>query len=203
VLAGLSAGDDQADARAEVFLRAAEPPSHDDWEYTPRLRRQYAPGAKKALSDFELAIRREVRRVLQVEAEQAADGPRDLSQRFRFGEPTQPERAPRIVVRSGSVDDEGAWHVEAAVRLPGDLRHRVAGRPHLVFLGESGGRSRVRWRELVPIGAGITVGDDGVLVISPQTRTARFRGVTDPSTHPAPADRTTATLLFQPIREEL
>ncbi|MEV0290992.1 hypothetical protein AB0H36_43265 [Kribbella sp. NPDC050820] len=202
LLAGLAAGGDEVDARAEVFLRAAEPPSHDDWEYTQRLRRQYAPGAKKALSDFELAIRREVRRLLQIESEQAPDGPRDLSQRFKFGDPVPPERAPRIVVRSKSVDDEGAWHVEAAVRLRGDLRHRLIGRPQLVFLGESGGRSRVRWRELEPVGSGIAKGDDGVLVISPQTRTAMFRGVTDPDTHPAPADQTTATLLFQPIREE-
>jgi RNA polymerase primary sigma factor len=202
VLAGLAAGDDEVDARAEVFLRAAEPPSHDDWEYTPRLRRQYAPGAKKALSDFELAIRREVRHVLRIESEQAPDGPRDLSQRFKFGDPTPPERAPHIVVRSKSVDDDGAWHVEAALRLRGDLRHRVAGRPQLVFLGESGGRSRVRWRELEPVGPGIAVGEQGVLVISPQTRTAKFRGVTDPGTHPAPANQTTATLLFQPVREE-
>jgi RNA polymerase primary sigma factor len=202
VLAGLAAGDDEAALRAEVFLRAAEPPSHDNWEYTPRLRRQYAPGAKKALADFESAIRREVRRVLHVESEQAPDGPRDLSQRFKFGDPTPPERAPRIVVRSKSVDDEGAWHVEAAVRLRGDLRHRVIGRPQLVFLGESGGRARVQWLELEPVGSGIAVGEGNVLVISPQTRTAKFRGVTDPDSHPAPADQTTATLLFQPIREE-
>ncbi len=201
VLAGLAAGDAEVDAHAEVFLRAAEPPSHDDWEYTTRLRNQYALGGKKALSDFELAIRRAVRRVLQFEAEHTPDGPRDLSQRFKFGEPAAPERAPRVVVRSQSVDDEGAWHVEAAVRLPGDLRRRVTGRPQLVFLGESGGRSRVRWRQLEPVGSGITVSDQGVLVISPQTRTARFRGVTDPKTHPAPAAQSTATLLFQPVRE--
>jgi transcriptional regulator with XRE-family HTH domain len=202
VLAGLAASDDEAALRAEVFLRAAEPPSHDDWEYTPRLRRQYEPGARKALSDFELAIRREVRRVLQFESEQAPDGPRDLSQRFKFGDPSPPERAPRIVVRTQSIDDDGAWRVEAAVRLRGDLRHGLVGRPQLVFLGESGGRSRVRWRELEPVGTGIAVGNDGLLVISPQTRTAKFRGVTDPDTHPAPASQATATLLFQPIREE-
>jgi hypothetical protein len=88
------------------------------------------------------------------------------------------------------------------VRLRGDLRRRVAGRPQLVFLGESGGRSRVRWRELEPVGSGIAISDDGMVVISPQTRTVTFRGITDPDTHPAPANQTTATLLFQPIREE-
>jgi transcriptional regulator with XRE-family HTH domain len=202
VLAGLAAGDDKQDERAEVFLRAAEPPSHDDWQYTPRIRTQYAAGGKKALGDFEQAIRREVRRVLQVESEQAPDGPRDLSRRFTFGEPAAPERAPRVVVRNRSVDDDGAWHVEAAVRLRGDLKRRVLGRPQLVFMGESGGRSRVRWKDLQPIGGGIVVSDDGVLVIPPNTRTAKFRGVTDPASHPAPADQSTATLVFQPIRED-
>jgi RNA polymerase primary sigma factor len=202
VLTGRAVGDDVADERAEVFLRAAEPPSHDNWEYTPRLRNQYVLGAKKALSDFESAIRREVRRILQVEAEHAPDGPRDLSQRFKFGEPTPPERAPRVVVRTNRVDDDGAWHVEAVVRLPGDLRRPVTGRPQVVFLGESGGRSRVRWRHLEAMGAGIAVIDDDVLLIAAQTRTARFRGVTDPDTHPAPAAQTTATLQFQPATRE-
>lgn len=202
VLAGLAAADDETAHRAETFLRAAEPPSHDNWEYTPRLRRQYAPGAKKALSDFETAIHQAVRHVLKIEPDQAPDGPRDLSQRFRFGDPIPPERAPRVVVRSQSVDDDGAWRVEAAVRLRGDLKRRVVGRPRLIFLGESGGRSRVRWRELEPIGTGSTVAEDGTLVIAPDTRTARFRGITDPDSHPAPAAQTTAALLFQPIREE-
>ena len=202
VLAGLAAGADKEDERAEVFLRAAEPPSHDNWEYTQRLRTQYATGAKKALGDFEQAIRLEVRRVLQVESEHAPDGPRDLSQRFKFGEPAPPERAPRVVVRSRNVDDEGAWHVEAAVRLRGDLKRRVLGRPQLVFLGESGGRSRVKWKDLQPVGGGITINDEDVLIIAPNTRTAKFRGVTDPGTHPAPAGQSTATLLFQPIRED-
>lgn len=202
VLAGLAAGDGREDARAEVFLRAAERPSHDNWEYTQRLRTQYAAGGKKALDDFEQAIRRAVRNVLQVESDNAPDGPRDLSQRFKFGEPASPERAPRVVVRSRNVDDDGAWHVEAAVRLRGDLKRRVLGRPQLVFLGESGGRSRVQWKELQPVGGGITVNEEGVLVIAPNTRTAKFRGVTDPASHPAPASQSTATLLFQPIREE-
>jgi RNA polymerase primary sigma factor len=201
VLAGLAAADDDNAHRAETFLRAAEPPSHDDWEYTPRLRRQYAPGAKKALSDFETAIRQTVRDVLKIEPDHAPDGPRDLSQRFRFGEPTTPERAPRVVVSSQSVNDDGAWCVEAAIRLRGDLRRRVIGRPRLIFLGESS-RSRVRWRKLEPIGAGATVAEDDTLAIAPNTRTARFRGITDPDSHPAPANQTTAALLFQPIREE-
>lgn len=201
VLAGRAAGDDEVDGRAEVFLRAAEPPSHDDWQYTPRLRSQYALGAKKALTDFEQAIRLAVRRILQFDTENTPDGPPDLSQRFKFGEPAAPERAPRVVVRSQNVDDDGAWHIEAAVRLPGDLRSTVTGRPQLVFLGESGGRSKVRWQQLEPVGPGIVVNDTGVLIISPQTRTARFRGVTDPQTHPAPAQQSTATLVFQPIRE--
>jgi transcriptional regulator with XRE-family HTH domain len=203
VLAGLAAGGGDEARRAEEFLRAAEPPSHDDWMYTPRLRRQYAQGSKKALHDFENSIRLAVRRVLDVEIDQAADGPRDLSRRFKFGDPPTPERAPRIVVSTSSVNDEGAWEIEAAVRLRGDLRRHVVGRPELRFLGESGGSSRVKWSALTAVGDGLRVSDDGTaLVIAPQKRTVRFRGVTEPNSHPAPADESTATLVFLPVREE-
>jgi RNA polymerase primary sigma factor len=201
VLAGLAAGDKELDRRAEVFLRASEPPSHDDWEYTARLRGQYERGARKALIDFEQAIRSAVRRVLMVEPDLESDGPRDLSQRFKFGDPPPPERAPRIVVTTQSVADDGAWQIEAAVRLRGDLRRRTTGRPQLVFVGESK-RKTVRWSTLEPIGGGIVIDENGTLIIAPQTRTARFRGVTDPASHPAPARQATATLLFQPTREE-
>ena len=38
VLVGLAAGDEPADKAADRFLRAAEPPAHDNWEVTPTSR---------------------------------------------------------------------------------------------------------------------------------------------------------------------
>jgi transcriptional regulator with XRE-family HTH domain len=202
VLAGLAAGDTADDEHAEIFLRAAEPPSHDDWIYTPRLRQQYAAGSKKALSEFESSIRRTVRELLSIETDQAPDGPRDLSRRFRFGEPRPPERAPSIVLQSHRVEEDGSVRIEAAVRRRDDLGKQLSGEPILTFLKESGGRGRVRWAELTPVGDGVAVEDGKTLHISPNTRTARFRAVSDPTSHPAPAREAAATVAFLPGREE-
>jgi RNA polymerase primary sigma factor len=202
VLAGRAAGDSQEDRWAEEFLRTAEPPSHDDWTTTPRLKRLYSPGYTKGLREFEASIRGAVRELLSIESNLPPDGPNDLSRRFRFGEPPTPERAPRIVVQSQSVADDGSWHIEGAVRLRGDLSRGTAGRPEVVFMGESGGRARVKWSSLEALGEGMSVRDGNTVVIPPNMRTGKFRGVTDPDSHPTPARETVATVRFTPSRRD-
>jgi RNA polymerase primary sigma factor len=202
VLAGRAAGDSQEDRWAEEFLRTAEPPSHDNWTSTPRLKRLYSPGYSKGLYEFEKAIRQAVRDLLAIESNLPPDGPVDLSRRFHFGEPPNPERAPRIVVQGSSVADDGSWHIEGAVRLRGDLNRGTAGRPEVIFLGESGPPSKVKWRSLEPVGEGVSVRDDATVVISPNVRTGKFRGVTDPESHPIPANETVATVRFTPSRKD-
>jgi transcriptional regulator with XRE-family HTH domain len=202
VLAGRAAGDSQEDRWAEEFLRTAEPPSHDNWTTTPRLKRLYSPGYTKGLREFEASIRHTVRELLSVESNLPPDGPGDLSRRFRFGEPPTPERAPRIVMQAQSVADDGSWHIEGAVRFRGDLSRGAAGRPEVVFLGESGGRARVKWRSLEALGDGMSVRDGDTVVVSPNVRTGKFRGVTDPESHPAPARETVASLQFTPSRRD-
>jgi transcriptional regulator with XRE-family HTH domain len=202
VLAGRAVGDSQEDRWAEEFLRTAEPPSHDNWTTTPRLKRLYSPGYTKGLREFEASIRRAVRDLLAIESNLPPDGPSDLSRRFRFGEPANPERAPRIVVQEKSIAEDGSWHIDAAVRLRGDLSRGAAGRPEVVFLGESGSAARVKWRSLEALGEGIAVRDGSTVVISPNVRTAKFRGVTDPESHPTPASETAATIRFTPSRRD-
>jgi RNA polymerase primary sigma factor len=203
VLAGRAVGDSQEDRWAEEFLRTAEPPSHDDWTSTPRLKRLYAPGYSKGLREFEKAIRQAARDLLAIESNLPPDGPTDLSRRFNFGEPPTPERAPRIVVQSRSVGDDGSWHIEGAVRLRGDLSRGTAGRPEMVFLGESVSRAKVKWRNLEPVGEGVSVREDDTLVIPPNVRTGKFRGETDPTSHPtAPPGETVATVQFTPSRKD-
>jgi len=202
VLAGRAAGDSQEDRWAEEFLRTAEPPSHDDWTSTPRLKRLYSPGYSKGLREFEQAIRRAVRDLLAIESNLPPDGPADLSRRFQFGERPNPERAPRIVVQAQSVAEDGSWHIEGAVRLRGDLSRGTAGRPEVVFLGESVSRAKVKWRSLDAVGDGVSVRDDGTFLIAPKVRTGKFRGVTDPDSHPTPANETVAMVRFTPSRKD-
>jgi transcriptional regulator with XRE-family HTH domain len=202
VLAGRAVGDSQEDRWAEEFLRTAEPPSHDNWTTTPRLKRLYSPGYTKGLREFEASIRRVVRDLLSIESNLPPDGPSDLSRRFRFGEPPNPERAPRVVVQEKSIAEDGSWHIDAAVRLRGDLSRGAAGRPEVIFLGESGSSARVKWRSLEALSDGMSVRDGNTVVIPPNVRTGKFRGVTDPESHPTPASQTAATIRFTPSRRD-
>ena len=121
---------------------------------------------------------------------------------FASGNLGLPERAPSVVLQSHRVEEDGSVRIEAAVRRRDDLGKRLSGEPILTFLKESGGRGRVRWAELTPVGDGVAVEDGKTLHISPNTRTARFRAVSDPTSHPAPAREAAATVAFLPGREE-
>jgi hypothetical protein len=48
----------------------------------------------------------------------------------------------------------------------------------------------------------MSVRDGDTVVVSPNVRTGKFRGVTDPESHPAPARETVASLQFTPSRRD-
>ena len=52
VLAGEAASDDEDAVIAERFLRAAEPPEHNNWVVTRKVTDAYPRGAKTALDEF-------------------------------------------------------------------------------------------------------------------------------------------------------
>ncbi len=176
VLCGLASDDDPEHARwAEEFLRAAEPPAHDRWEYTESLRLDYQRGASVALKRFENSIHAAIRGVLVHERETDDHGPDDLARRFRFGVPEPGDRAPRLRLDSRSIDD-GSWQITGTVRLR-DQSKRIKGRPVIALTGETGRRTALKWRELEAV-RDCRV-EDGLLVIDAGTRSARFRAVSD------------------------
>ena len=71
VLAGAAAGERHAQRKdAERFLRAAEPPAHDNWTATPELTTQYARGARQRIvHDFPTEVQKAVKRQITVEIE--------------------------------------------------------------------------------------------------------------------------------------
>src|SRR5262249_8967938 len=154
-------------------------------------------GAKKALSDFERSIRQGVRSVVIHEVENDADGPRDLARRFRFGTPVAPARAPKLVLEESVLRDDGAWEITGVVRVPGSRTRDLKGSPRLVFAGESGKRTTVKWAEVDAI-RDCRVEPDAptVLVIPPDARSARFRAVTDPTSNPVAADEAAVSVSF-------
>jgi len=199
VLCGLAAGGTTDDLRAERFLRTAEPPAHNAWEITETLQREYARGSGAAIHRLLASVRKAVRDVLAPAVDNPADGPRDLAALFKFGEPSKPERAPRMIVDSAQIDGNGAWLIEATIRIPKPDK-RVVGRPVVLFDGETGTGSRVRWAELEPV-KDCTV-EDGTIVVAEGKRTARFRGETDPGSHPVPVSNASVSIDFKAVRGE-
>lgn len=199
VLCGTAAGDSAEDLRAERFLRTAEPPAHDNWEITETLQREYARGSGAAVQRLMGSVRKAVREALAPAVDTPADGPRDLAALFKFGEPPKPERAPRLIVDSAHVTDQGAWSVEATIRVPNPDK-RVVGRPVVLFEGETGAGARVAWAGLHAVKDCIVT--DGTVVVASGKRTARFRGETDPSSHPVPAAGASISVDFRAVREE-
>ena len=197
VLCGTAVGDNLEGERAERFLRTAEPPAHNKWDITEKLQREYLRGGGAAVGNFRDAVRNAIRSALAPAIENPPDGPRELASLFKFGDPINPERAPRLVVDSASVNESGAWVVEGTVRVPRPTKP-VVGRPVLRFEGETGAGTRVEWT-IEPIKD--CTAAEGVLTIESGRRTARFRAVSNPATHPVPTGRAAVSVEFKAVRE--
>lgn len=53
------------DASIDDFLKAAEPPAHDNWEDTRHLTEQYGEGAQARVDDVQQTVRRAVKKLVQ------------------------------------------------------------------------------------------------------------------------------------------
>ncbi|MCX2949981.1 helix-turn-helix transcriptional regulator [Lentzea sp. NEAU-D7] len=187
LLAGYATGRDSGDvALAEQFLRASEPPEHDDWEHTEELTSVYVRGALSRLREFRLEIDKAVRQLVGRRSTSKGEGPAALRELLKldvYGATGSrgAQGVPTVRNISGHVDDTGAWNVRVDLKLPN------ADDPWLLtpvakFDVRSGGRPAVDWKEL--IATENCRMEDGNLVIGAGVRSATFSGVTDPSTHP-------------------
>jgi RNA polymerase primary sigma factor len=180
-----AARDEAADSAAEEFLRTAEPPSHMKWTSTPDLKAAYARGCRAKLEGFLSDVKEAVRDLLKPAFEDFGDGPLSLRELFRIGNEPVPSERPRVVWQDGRPDEAGRWNVEAHIRLKArSSQIRVS--PAVLFVAETGGGQAVHWERIEAI-SGCTV-EGSNLVIPPKTREARFRGTTDRTSQPIPAN---------------
>ncbi len=190
VLAGLAAGNDPADRAAERYLRAGEPPAHNNWEVTSEVSRAYRGAYKRALDDFYEAVRKAIREIVSRPTRDLSDGPDSLKELLRITPPTDDTTSrPKVKTASGKPDAEGRWCVDVAVSLPA---RKEAWRfsPVLRFGTESGAAIPVQWGDLTPTEKCAVDGD--LIVAEAGVRTVRFTGRTKPDTHPVGATRATA-----------
>jgi hypothetical protein len=79
---GWSGTPSQADLDVESFLRAAEPPEHNEWKRTEELAKTYQPGFRKAVEGIRGRVKDELRSLLAPNVQRGALGPRKLGKRF-------------------------------------------------------------------------------------------------------------------------
>ena len=121
--AGRAHGLEKHDDAAEDFLRACEPPAHDEWTITDAAKERYLPGIKTSLDELEKRIRIAIAEICEERTPSGQTGPAMLAKLFplasRGGSPKP--RGPRFEeVLDGEVVD-GTWAVRGTVtRVRGD-----------------------------------------------------------------------------------
>ena len=74
-----------SDRHAEAFLRTCEPPGHDAWESTPRLRDDYVKGGGVSVAQLLEEARKAIRELLLAPTLDAQRGPELLQRRYPLG----------------------------------------------------------------------------------------------------------------------
>ncbi|MGW3266569.1 helix-turn-helix domain-containing protein [Streptomyces sp. NPDC001056] len=190
LLAGYATGRDGEDvALAEAFLRASEPPEHDRWDRTEELTTTYQRGALSRLKEFRSTIDETVRSLLGNREVARSGGPAVLRDLLKLdtglgAASRRVQSFPTVRNIEARTDDRGAWHVTVHLKLP-DAEDPWVLAPIAKFDVRSGGRPSVEWELLV--GSESCRVENDTVVIEPGVRTAAFRGVTNPSSHPVRA----------------
>lgn len=187
LLAGLAAGESEANAAAEAFLRAAEPPDHNDWKQTDDLTATYARGAATRLREFRQAMMNVLRAAVRPPESAPDETPAPLRGLLDLDPPpvNPAPKHPTIKSLTGEVGPDGAWQIKAVVRLPERADPWIM-RPSLRFGTLSGGGLPAEWAELEAESGCEVVQKQ--LHFAPGVRTAVFRGVSDVTSHPVAAE---------------
>ncbi|QNP72485.1 helix-turn-helix transcriptional regulator [Streptomyces roseirectus] len=174
---------------AEDFLRAAEPPEHDNWKQTEELTLRWSPSAYRRINALTTEVNNAVRELVARPRRGATEGGEALRSALTVKKkpkakvPTGPV-VPELDGLEASIGDAGEWRITAEVKIPrGD--EIVPMVPVAQLDVRSGGRPRLDWAELVAV-EGCEV-ENGTLRFPPGTRRARFQGSTDVTSHPVKA----------------
>lgn len=146
--AGLAAGDGSENRAAEEFLRAAEPPGHDDWKYgTERLHATYRQGAKARLDELWKKVEDAIGAWSAENADSGSRGPLELARLFPLGAKTPPPEKFRASELRAELEGN-RWHFEGKIRasLEPELPWRFTVRALLD--AETGSGSQIRIEHL-------------------------------------------------------
>ena len=143
----------KGDRDLEEFLRAAEPPAHQDWKSTKKLKNKYKRGYSKALRVMKNEIKDELSEIIRPEIGHGEEGPDKLRKRFdifskgsRSGGKGGPERPKeKISVRnfdSEFIRDEGRWIIGGLIGVEGNDHEGWEVELNAITLGEDGSKQQ-------------------------------------------------------------
>lgn len=184
---------------AEDFLRAAEPPEHDNWGQTEELSLRWSHTAHRRIAQLTTEVNAAVKELVLRPRRSGDDGGVKLRKALTVPRKTAPGRnvatvLPELDGLDAKIGAAGEWQITAEVKLP-RADELPAMTPVVLLDVRSGSRPRLDWAELVAVD-GCEV-EDGVLRFTPRARRATFRGFTDVSGHPV---RTALTRLVLELR---
>lgn len=173
------------DEAIEAFLRLAEPPSHDDFLSTQRLKETYRPGYKKALDDLKLCVDDVLRSLLFVAPDSGKKGPERLQRRFPIGKKGATDKrasAFRIHRLSATLGEDG-WRFQGTVE-PVVAGHAWHAEVRLAEVDERGERTDAIAVQSFDVDASAAVRiEDGAAIVEAgaDLRRLAFRGHSAPS----------------------
>jgi transcriptional regulator with XRE-family HTH domain len=194
LLAGTIVADTPEQRAAEQFLRISEPPAHNRWIYRSEMGEKYRLGGGARLEDMEKAVRAALQHLVSPAVSASDEGPESVKRLLQLRGPrrTQRDILTAKVLTVAPVVRNGAWHIEAEVSVnPSPKVIEVV--PHLGFLREGSSAVRVAWDSL-ELMDGTAELDGDRFVLKPRTKRFRFRGISDPTSHPVEAARCAAQL---------
>lgn len=178
LLAGTAAKDALHARYAEQFLRASEPPAHDEWTYVPELAAMYHRGTGARINEFFRQLTETLRGLIRREHGDDLQGPIELRKLLETSSKGSPgsSRHPSYSSLSATVVN-GAWKIQGEISVRG-ARMPLRLRPRLWLEVESGKRLRLDWAEVRLSHAstnGVALDGHGFLVDGP-TKSLKFEG---------------------------
>ncbi|PSB33702.1 hypothetical protein [Stenomitos frigidus] len=125
--AGNARGFAEADDALEMFLKDAEPPSHDQWKATERLQEEYRKGSKSRLDKLWKDLDEAVVELCGQEMRPDAEAPEALARLFRkdaiqSGKTLRQDDQKLQVSCLEAFFTEGVWRFSGRVTQPGTLK---------------------------------------------------------------------------------
>lgn len=109
-----------SDSMLDIFLRAAEPPSHNEWKVTKRLKEIYRPGYGKLLDNLFRDVKNAVRKHVSEKIPSGSEGPQLLKNLFPLNEigpqkPAYPQPF-RVTNLNAKMGKEG-WKFSGSINI--------------------------------------------------------------------------------------